>query len=202
MSSARLAAALVAAIALASVLGQYAILTQDPAYADATARIWHLAKFFTILTNALIGVLMALVALNRHPGDGALAGGLLSILMVGIVYHALLAPETPLPGWDWWTDLGYHTLVPLGMLAWWLIWGGKRLRWGQLPYWLLWPLGYCVYAMIRGGIEGDYPYFFLDVGRFGAPRIAMNIAGLVVVFALMGALILLAARLLHRPARD
>ncbi|MCB1408600.1 MAG: Pr6Pr family membrane protein, partial [Rhodobacteraceae bacterium] len=98
--------------------------------------------------------------------------------------------------------LGYHTLVPVGTALWWMIWGGKALRWGQLPYWLLWPLGYCVYALIRGGFEGDYPYFFLDVGRFGAARIAMNIAGLVVVFALMGVLIVLVARLMRRAAPD
>ncbi len=198
---ARAAAALIALIALAAVFGQYAILTANPEFPDALSRIWHLMKFFTILTNLLVGIVMALIALNRHPGNGVLAGFVVSIVMVGAIYHALLAPPTPLPGWDYWTDIGYHTLVPIGSALWWLIWGGKALHIRQVPFWLLWPLGYCLFALLRDLAEGNYPYFFLDVGRFGALRIALNIVGLVAVFALAGLVIVLLARLLRRGVK-
>lgn len=59
-------------------------------------------------------------------------------------------------------------------------------------------MAYCLYALVRGAFEGRYPYFFLDIGQFGALRVAVNIAGLVAVFALTGLAIWTTARLLPR----
>ena len=68
-----------------------------------------------------------------------------------------------------------------------------RLARSDLPHWLIWPCLYCLYALTRGQISGRYPYPFLDVAALGWPMVALNIAGLVMVFAMLG-LIRLARR--------
>lgn len=88
--------------------------------------------------------------------------------------------------------------MPVLTALWWLLWGPRPLALSHLPLWLGWPVAYCLYALVRGAFEGRYPYFFLDIGQFGALRVAVNIAGLVAVFALTGLAIWTTARLLPR----
>jgi hypothetical protein len=195
---ARLTAAAIAAIAFASVLGQWALNATEPDSAGWPAALWSLLRYFTILTNLLTGLVLARVALGLPCRPGVMAGTTLSILMVGAVYHTLLAPETPLQGAGWWTDFGFHTVVPLGAVLWWLAFAPKTLRARQVPWWLLWPLGYCIYALGRGALDGRYPYFFLDIDRFGTPYVAGYIAGLVATFALVGMALWTVARLMQR----
>jgi hypothetical protein len=61
---------------------------------------------------------------------------------------------------------------------------------GDPVRWLAYPVGYLVYALARGAVDGWYPYYSLDVGALGyAPAlanalmlgVAMLIAGYVVV---------------------
>ncbi|MCB1387981.1 MAG: Pr6Pr family membrane protein [Rhodobacteraceae bacterium] len=199
-TTARTAAAAVALLAAAALVAQFIDSGTNPDLADPLIRLWRLGRYFTILTNTLVAFSFAAIALGRHPGDSWVAGVLLSIGMVGLVYHTLLAPEVPFEGLEFWADLGLHTLVPLAVLGWWLVWGGKALRPGQVPWWLLWPAGYCAYALVRGLIDGRYPYFFLDIGRFGLARVALNVAGMVLAFYLAGLVLLVLARLLSGRA--
>lgn len=115
-----------------------------------------------------------------------MAGTLLSIVMVGALSHALLAPEVPFTGIAYWIDFGYHTAVPLATAAWWLVWGGRAVELRQLPLWMVWPVAYCGYALLRGGLDGSYPYFFLDIGTFGLLPVVRNIVLVTLAFALAG----------------
>jgi len=194
---ARAAAADIALIALAAVLVQFFVVqAARPGFEDLGTRAWHMLRYFTILTNLLAAATFAAIALDRAPTARFVAGVVLSISMVGIVYHTLLVPPEPLPGWEFWTDLGYHTLAPLGAFVWWVIWGDKRLGLRDLPGWLVWPFGYCVWALIRGQFEGIYPYFFFDLARVGPLVVTGYIVGLVIAFALFGVLMLLVARVI------
>lgn len=197
----RVVAGAIALVALAAVGGQWLLNAAKPEHASYAAAAWHMAQYFTILTNLLVAAVFGALAINRASSGGIMAGTLLSIVMVGVVYHALLAPETPHQGAQWWTDLGFHTITPIGSLVWWLIWGDKAIRLGQVPWWLAWPTGYCAYALIRGAVSGTYPYFFFDIGRFGAPFVAGYIVALVVAFALVGVVIWALARGLGRGSR-
>jgi len=194
-------AALVALAALAGLVLQFIVSGANPALADPLARLWVLARFFTILTNALVLLSFGLLALGRAPSDAWMAGVVLSIAMVGIVFHLLLAPEVPLTGLTFWADLWLHTLTPLLAALWWLGWGGRALSLTDVPKWLIWPAGYCLYALLRGQTDGIYPYFFIDVGQFGWTRVALNIAGLCLGFALAGLVLLGIARALARSGR-
>ncbi len=53
---------------------------------DSFAALWILARYFTILTNFFLAVLMTWVAIGGRPSTLTLGGLLLAILLVGIVY--------------------------------------------------------------------------------------------------------------------
>lgn len=196
----RLIAGLIALVALAAVGGQLVLNEAKPHHAGYVAAAWSMAQYFTILTNLLVAYVFGGVALNREQSSGVLAGTLLSIVMVGVVFHVLLAPEIPHQGGEFWTDLGFHLITPIATAVWWLGFARKDIRLGQVPFWLLWPLGYCVYALVRGTLTGSYPYFFFDVDRFGATFVAAYILALVAAFGVAGLGIWLVARLMHRSA--
>ncbi len=195
----RLTAPISAPAALSGLWGQFVLNGSKPDLAPWGARAWDLARYFTILTNLMVAGVMAAEATGRRTGPVWLGTITLNIAMVGLVYQLLLRPEVPLTGWNWVTDFLMHALVPVAMVLWWGGFGPRRLPVRAVLPWLLWPVAYCVYALIRGGFEGRYPYFFLDIGRFGGMQIAINIAGLVVVFAAFGLILWAAARKL--PAR-
>lgn len=166
--------------------------------ASAWQVLWRMAGYFTILTNVLVCAAML------HVGGGGrigprLAGGLaLSILVVGVVYHALLADLWSPEGHAWWADQGLHTAVPLLMLLWWVGFAPKHpLTVGDVVLWLVWPLVYAAYALWRGSASGFYPYPFLDVAALGGPAVALNLVFLAVGFMALGGLLVGAARFIR-----
>ena len=183
---ARWAALILGTIALAALVAEFHRLGSRPMLEDWGARLWSMARYFTILTNALVAATMLAVAAGRRVPVDLIMTGVLNIVMVGAVYQVLLRPETGFTGLRFWTDLALHALVPVGTVAWWLGWGPRGLATARVPRWLVWPLAYCLYALWRGATEGRYPYFFVDVGRFGWAQVGLNIAGLVLVFAALG----------------
>lgn len=155
---------------------------------------WWLAGYFTILTNLGVAVLMGATALG-HQSSARVQGGLvLAIVMVGLVYHALLARLWAPQGLVWWADQGLHSATPLLTLGWWLTLGDRRVSLRDLPAWLMWPGAYAAYALIRGALTGFWPYPFLDAGLLGWPQVALNTAGLVLAFAALGLVLIAMAR--------
>lgn len=160
-------------------------------------------RYFTIWTNTLVGLTCAWVALGGREPAKVQGGLLLSILMVAVVYHVLLAHLRDYQGIDMVIDLMLHTLIPLGFAAYWLAFVKKaHLRFQDIPPWLILPLLYCCVAMLRAGVFGGrYPYHFLNVADLGLLRTGINILGLLIVFSVFGALIVwFGQRLGHRPA--
>lgn len=184
MSASRLLALATALLALASV-GLKLWLVMGEGNSPAAA-LWILARYFTILTNLFAALALGAHALTGRPLGAGLAGAFTSaILMVAIVYHTLLAETFVRFSGDWWADIGLHGIVPALCLLWWLAFGptrGVTLR--HTLIWCIWPAAYAAYAVIRGLIDGIYPYFFLDIGRFGTARVALNSLGLTLGFLL------------------
>lgn len=187
------------ALAVLVALGlQFHINGAKPGLEPWGARAWDLLRYFTILTNSLVAVLMLRDAFGRDGGPHWHATAALNIAMVGIIFQILLAPPEALQGLDWWPDFLFHAGVPVATLLWWLAYAPKTGRLADVPRWLVWPVAYCLYILIRASFDGNYVYFFLDIPKFGVPAIAMNIAGLVLVFATFGALMTPVARWLNR----
>ncbi|SDH87132.1 Pr6Pr family membrane protein [Alloyangia pacifica] len=195
----RLTALLIAALALGALLLQVHVgLARRP---DRTVleELWRLGRYFTILTNLMVGVTFAGIAGGHRPANWWTTAVTLWILIVAIVYHGLLA--RPLDGIRWWSDMAVHTFVPIAVALWWLALAPKE---GLMPrhalWWLLWPLTYVSYALIRGEIDGRHPYFFIDPHEVGWPGVGLWCVALGASFWLGGLGMVALARFLSRPS--
>ena len=150
------------------------------------AALWSMAGFFTILTNLLMAVTMLVIAATgRRLSFGWMSMVTLSMLMVGLVYHLLLAQHFTFTGRRWWIDQALHSILPALMLWFWLMETSRNdPRGGQPLVWLLWPAGYAVYALGRGALGGRYPYPFLNITTLGLGQVMVNMALLVACFAI------------------
>ncbi|WP_439121981.1 Pr6Pr family membrane protein [Marivita sp.] len=156
-------------------------------------------RYFTIWTNTLVGLSCALVAAGWRESPKVQSGLLLSISMVAIVYHVLLAHLRDYQGIDMVIDVMLHTLIPVAFAGYWLVFVHKdEVRYPNVLPWLILPFLYCVVAMVRAQFDGRYPYHFLNFGDLGLFRTTLNILGLLVVFSGFGALIVWAGRRLGR----
>ena len=151
--------------------------------------IADMARYFTILTHGLVVVTFTLISRPSRDGVSApwIAALTLSVIMLGAVYHLLLAALLSFTGLGWWADQGLHTVGPLCIALWWLVHGPKRrLVYADLPIFVLWPSVYGAYALARGAGDGIYPYPFIDLPAIGEAAAAVNMAVLMVVFLLGG----------------
>jgi hypothetical protein len=179
-------AAAVALTAIAALALQYRVALGAPTRPAGVAVWWWLAGYFTILTNLGVALMMAATALGHRLSPRTLGGTVVSIVMVGLVYHAILARLWAPQGLAWWADQGLHSAVPLLALGWWLGFGDKRVSLRDLPFWLIWPAAYLAYALIRGALTGFWPYPFLDADQLGWPLVAANVVSMVLAFAALG----------------
>ncbi len=199
-ATARRAAMAVATVTLAVLLLRLSLDSQETG--SIPGALASMSQFFTILTNTLVLIVMALLA----AGGGVSARGLLAtvaaILGVGIVYHAVLAQLWEPQGWVYVADHGVHSVVPLSTLLWWLVFAEKRgLRFQDAAYCVVWPLVYCGYILFRASFSGVYPYPFLDMAALGTTAVLLNILGLTVGFAVLGLLLVFVGRVVGAGSR-
>ncbi len=188
----RIVALLIGVLALAALRGQYDAIQVPP-----DQKLWLMAGYFTVLTNVLVGASMLAVAWRWNMPARVAAGLLIAIVMVGLIYHLVLAALWQPQGLAWWADQGLHTFVPLAFVGWWLAFASKEIGWRDLPLWLIWPLVYGVYAILRGMLTGFWPYPFVNVDALGLAQVAVNLAGLLAMFAVLGAGLIGVARLVR-----
>ncbi len=170
------------------VLGTQIMLSLELGGMGLGATLWALAGFFTILTNALMAATMlTIAATGRRLSFGWMTMVTQSMIVVGLIYHMLLAHLFNFSGLSWWTDQAFHKILPAIMLWFWLMETTRHdPRGGQPLWWLIWPAVYAVYAMARGALTGWYPYPFLNVGQLGLGAVAINMAAMVAGFAVLG----------------
>lgn len=192
MVLARVYPILMAGLAWFAVGLQFYITTTRSLSAGKTliGTIVFLLSFFTIVTNLLIAMILTLpVAAPRSRASGffsrpgVLSAVLAYIVMVGISYNLLLRHLWSPKGAEWLADEMLHVVVPaLYVLHWIALVPKGTLRFGQIWKWMLYPTAYVVFALVRGGLLGQYPYPFLDAGVLGIWRVLMNVSGLLVGF--------------------
>jgi hypothetical protein len=158
--------------------------------------------FFTILTNILVAVSLSMILLSSRPAAGrffakpsVITAVAVYIFIVGLVYNIVLRSVWHPQGLQKLADELLHVAVPLLFIIYWLLFAPKNsLQWMHAFRWLIFPAVYLVYAMIRGGIEGFYPYPFLDANTLTFGRVFMNCVGLLFVFIITGLLFVAAAK--------
>lgn len=183
----RITAGLIGGIGVLALVTQVALnLSRDGLGLWVT--LWDLAGYFTILTTALMAAsFLRIAATGERLSFGWMSMLTMSMIMVGLIYHLMLAHLYNFTGLNWWTDQAFHSILPALVLWFWLMETTRNPPRGGAPLrWLIWPAGYAVYALARGAVTGWYPYPFLDLGVLGAGPVALHVAGLVVVFAVLG----------------
>jgi hypothetical protein len=82
------------------------------------------------------------------------------------------------------------------MIAFWFVFTPKsELRWRDALVWPWIVAAYGVFALVFGGLTGQYRYFFLDAGTLGWAEVARNSLTLLAIFGAMGALMIAVGRL-------
>jgi hypothetical protein len=171
--TARAAAALIALICWAGLALQFSASYEQSH--DLFSTIWVLARFFTIVSNFALALFMTKLAIGGRVSPFIIGGLTLAIALVGIVYVLLLRGLHPLSGKALAADYLLHYASPIAMAGYWLLFTPHgRLRWSAPLWWMLFPLTYFVYAIVRGEIDGRYPYPFMDVTKLGLVPALLN----------------------------
>lgn len=201
----------------AGLIGAAVLLSLIPPMASAMHRgqglleaAWGLLRMFTITTNLLVGVLFVRLARHgsRSVGPVWQGGVMLAIVLVGVVFNLLLQPLPHQTLWDALGDHTHHVIAPVVVPLWWAAFTEHgRLRWSAPLVWTVYPLGYIAYTYLRAafappgtGLPGRFPYFFMDVDRFGVPTVALYLLTISAGFVAAGLLAVAVDRGLGRPA--
>src|SRR5690349_19714671 len=177
MNAARLIAIAGALAGVAALILQFGLMyaSMSSEGANPAAIAWRYLGYFTILTNIFVALIWVRGLLRPAQSMPRLeAAGAVSIVMVGIIYHAVLASRWYPHGLQLVADFTHHTLVPILFAVYWLRRPHGQLKWMDAFALVLWPLAYCPYALARGAFDGWYAYFFLDPGRMSVPQLIMS----------------------------
>lgn len=151
--------------------------------------------YFTLTTNILCAGILAAHGWNgtsrlstwlRRPGVATAAAT--AIIIVGTVYHLILASQWNPQGLDLVVDTMLHTVLPIAFIGFWARSVPRgAVAFAHIPSWIGYPAGYAIYVFIRGELIGAYPYPFIDVAAIGYPAALRNAAGIAVVFVALAA---------------
>ncbi|WP_145808455.1 Pr6Pr family membrane protein [Kribbella amoyensis] len=196
----------IAAVILASLCIQLVLLFSGGADANSgdvggelgvATRLWRLFSYFTIQSN-LIVLAVALVLAARPLSDGRTwrvvrLDSLLGIVITGLVFAIVLAPQVHLTGAALVATIGFHYVSPWATLAAWLIFGPRpRLTWSVVAAAFVWPLCWLIYIFTQGAFTDWYPYPFLDVTELGFAVAVRNALAVLVIGLVLAAILKLA----------
>lgn len=132
--------------------------------------IWTMLLFFTIIANLLAAIVLTGIAFDRRSlaAPIVIGGVTIAILLVGVVYALLLRGLLELSGGARLADILLHSVTPVLVPLYWLLLAPKGgLTWRAPFLWACLPLGYFGYALVRGALDGHYPYPFMNVAEIG-----------------------------------
>ncbi len=154
-------------------------------------------SFMTIWTNIFVSLYFTFSVTSQKSGPGRMLSGpsiqaalVVYIVAVGLIYHLFLAHIWNPQGLQLVADQILHTAVPVYYLLYWFFFGDKtHLKIKNAFNWLLYPLIYAVYALVRGAISEQYPYYFIDVNSLGYGIVFRNIVFIALAYFAMGAVL-------------
>jgi hypothetical protein len=150
-------------------------------------------SYFTIDSNLIAAAVLIVGAArwNRPNTDGFdLVRGAAVVYMsiTGIVFTLLLS-NTDVDTAIRWVNTVVHELMPLVLLADWLVTPpSAKLQLRQGLLWLSFPLVWIVYTIIRGAIVHRYPYPFLDPVNGGYGSVAVYCIAILVAMIVVSAI--------------
>lgn len=181
---------LIAIIAWFAVIAQFVLMIQNRVE-DVPETVVRFFSFFTILTNTLVAVYFTRQLFSKKASkSGSLTAVTLYITIVGLVYQIVLRPIWDPQGMQMIVDELLHSIVPLCVLVYWVIYENKRaVKWHQIPKWLIYPLIYLVFILIRGNFSSFYPYPFVNVAELGMSTVLLNSVILMIGFIVIATIL-------------
>ena len=159
----------------------------------------HGTRFFLYFTNLgnlyCLGLMInELTRLIRHKSISTSLmqwefGGLISIIVISVVYNLRLGDPTEKSYWTNWPSVGLHLVTPLIYTLYFIATRPMRkVSVGGIQCSILLPYLYIAFIYVRHYITGDnwFPYFFLDLNRIGWAGALGWIIALTATFVLVG----------------
>jgi hypothetical protein len=198
--------ALFASLAWLTVGTQF-VLSIQKGIADGTGVVGGVVSFFgffTLLTNILCAAILTAHVIGRPESAAAGSRGLsawlrrpavsstaaTAIIIVGTVYHLLLAALWNPQGINLVVDTMLHTVLPIFFVFfWWRTVPRGAITLQEIPRWASYPAGYAIYVFGRGELISEYPYPFIDVTAIGYGAALRNSVAVAVVFLALAAVL-------------
>ena len=191
----RVAACAIAVVAWSGLALDVWVIVRHDGMSPTTA-IWSELRYFTVITNLLAAAIFTSAALSERPLLARVSGSVaVPMLMVALIYWSVLYPQDPPPSEKTVVNLLLHLFTPTLVVAYHLL--AHRLApraWRDPLIWLCYPFSYLVYALMRGLVDGRYPYFFLDPQVSGWSGLAVNFTILLLSFLIAGLLVVVFSR--------
>jgi hypothetical protein len=193
---------LAAALGWFALVLQYVLIVRYRIDGDLIAAAIRFSSYFTLLSNILVALAMTLpwLAPDRRLGrffsePSVRTAIAVYIIIVAMIYHFILRQLWDPQGWQLVADTIEHEVAPALYVLDWLLFVPKGgLKFKSAFVWLAFPLAYAAYALIYGALTEFYPYPFLDVSKLGYQHVLINMAGLIVIFAALGLLLIAIGR--------
>jgi hypothetical protein len=179
--------ALSVGMVLAAIVAQ-AITLANAGVFDAT----RFFAFFTIQSN-LIGVaafawLLASRSRRRSRGLELLRGAAAVYLTVTFFVVIFLLSGVDVQLQLGWVDIVLHKLFPVVVVLDWIIDPPTtRLTYRDALLWLAYPIAWTVLTLIRGAMDGWYPYPFLNPASGGYGQVAVTVVAITVAVLVIAA---------------
>jgi hypothetical protein len=176
----------VAALTSAAI---WLLMIVDEERSAASATLEMVVKF-TNLTVVLVAVVSAWIALGRPIGSTRAVAHLTVMVMAvvtALVNATLLDPGLP-AGWWGVVDLFQHYVIPVAVVAAWVLLGPSvHVPGGRLGWILVVPLAWLAFVLVRGAATESYPYDFVDVAENGWAGVLPMVAAIVILMVALGA---------------
>jgi hypothetical protein len=161
--------------------------------------------FFTILSN-VFGATLFLVLASRPrsshtPWLDFLRGASVVYLTITFIVVIWLLSGADLQVAIPWVDFVVHKIFPVVVVVDWLIDPPRsRIPFSRALLWLTYPLVWVVVTLVRGAVDGWYPYPFLNPANGGFGTVAFYVAAILVAFVAVSALVATAGNAMGRRA--
>jgi hypothetical protein len=146
-------------------------------------------SFFTILSNLLAMTVLLEGGRRQLAGEPPLSdmwrgAAVVYMAVTYIVFAVLLRDlQEELQTHVAWVDSVLHRVAPIVLMADWLIEPPHQpIPFRRALVWLGFPLAWLAFTLVRGAIDGRYPYPFLDPANGGYGAVALYCVGIFVLF--------------------
>lgn len=148
--------------------------------------------FFTVLSNLLAAAVFFEGGRRQLSGSGEVSGmwrgaAVVYMTVTYVVFAVLLRDaQEDLQTHVAWVDSVLHRVMPIAVMADWLIDPPHRpIAFRRALWWLAFPLAWTAFTLVRGEIDGRYPYPFLDPANGGYASVALYSAAIFGLFVLV-----------------